>query len=133
MDVTGLDDGVVRLRAWEGVAVTLDRGRWAEPVTPREDPAWRETALGRVADGLGARRLRTAGRAAVRLRPWSVLARVEVEGGDPVVQGQSAGEPFRGPAHRCAGALGAGPGAGAAGRRSGARLVAASGRRRTAA
>lgn len=64
--------------------VSVDRGRYHDAVTPWEREAWRGAAVDWVADVLAARGLRATGRWDVRLRPWSVLVRVPVGGGDAV-------------------------------------------------
>ncbi|MEU6672421.1 aminoglycoside phosphotransferase family protein [Streptomyces sp. NPDC046727] len=58
----------------------VDRGRYADAVTPWERESWRAAALDWVADRLAAHGLRTDGALEVRLRPWSVLIRVPVAG-----------------------------------------------------
>jgi hypothetical protein len=60
--------------------VLVDRGRFPDAVTPWDDEAWRSAALGWVTDELTARGLRPTGEWRVRLRPWSVLVRLPVEG-----------------------------------------------------
>ncbi|MGW0811970.1 phosphotransferase [Streptomyces viridiviolaceus] len=65
-------------------SVTVDRGRYQDAVTPWEQEAWRTAALGWVEGELAARGLRMTGQRLVRLRPWSVLMRVAVEGRDAV-------------------------------------------------
>ncbi|GAA2574258.1 aminoglycoside phosphotransferase family protein [Streptomyces lienomycini] len=62
----------------------VDRGLYQDAVTPWEERAWRAEALGWAKAGLAARHLRPTGEWRVRLRPWSVLLRLSVEGGDPV-------------------------------------------------
>ncbi|MEU9633894.1 phosphotransferase [Streptomyces tendae] len=64
--------------------VTVDRGRYQDTVTPWEEPAWRTEAIGWIEARLAARGLRPTGRRRVRLRPWSVLLRLSVEGDDAV-------------------------------------------------
>lgn len=59
--------------------VAVDRGRYPDAVTPWEDPAWQEAALGWAERGLAAHGLHTARRLTVRLRPWSVLVRMSAE------------------------------------------------------
>ncbi|MCX4771861.1 aminoglycoside phosphotransferase family protein [Streptomyces sp. NBC_01260] len=61
-------------------AVTVERGRYPDAVTPWQDPAWREAALAWAERTLAAHGLRTTRRLAVRLRPWSVLVRMTAEG-----------------------------------------------------
>ncbi|MFE0924477.1 aminoglycoside phosphotransferase family protein [Streptomyces mutabilis] len=67
-----------------GTSVVVDRGRFQDAVTPWDDEDWRAAALDWVADGLGACGLRPTGEWRLRLRPWSVLARLSVEGRDAV-------------------------------------------------
>ncbi|WP_411090380.1 aminoglycoside phosphotransferase family protein [Streptomyces sp. 049-1] len=66
------------------VPVVVDRGRYQDAVTPWEERSWRTDALAWTAGALAARGLRPAGEWWVRLRPWSVLVRVPVEGRDAV-------------------------------------------------
>ena len=60
--------------------MVVDRGQYQDAVTPWEDAAWREAALGWVRQELAARGMRPSGQWSVRLRPWSVLVRLPVEG-----------------------------------------------------
>ncbi|MER6106150.1 phosphotransferase [Streptomyces sp. NPDC001832] len=62
----------------------VDRGQYPGAVTPWEQEAWREEALGWAERGLAAHGLRETGQWKVRLRPWSVLVRMSVEGLDAV-------------------------------------------------
>ncbi|MFJ6070660.1 aminoglycoside phosphotransferase family protein [Streptomyces sp. NPDC093065] len=62
----------------------VDRGRYQDTVTPWEEPAWRAGALDWVRAGLTSHGLRPTGRWRVRLRPWSVLLRLDVEGREAV-------------------------------------------------
>jgi hypothetical protein len=62
-------------------AEVVDRGRHTHVVTPWERPEWRTAALEWVAGELAAHGLRECGPRLVRLRPWSVLVRLSVEGG----------------------------------------------------
>ncbi|GHE06293.1 phosphotransferase [Streptomyces alanosinicus] len=62
----------------------MDRGTYQYAPTPWEQRAWRDAALGWVAGRLAALGLRGGGDLSVRLRPWSVLVRVPVEGRDAV-------------------------------------------------
>ncbi|MFI1532929.1 aminoglycoside phosphotransferase family protein [Streptomyces anandii] len=64
--------------------MTVDRGKYPDLITPWEDEAWRSDALTWLEAALAGRGLRPAGARAVRLRPWSVLVRVPVEGGNTV-------------------------------------------------
>ncbi|MFF4502776.1 aminoglycoside phosphotransferase family protein [Streptomyces sp. NPDC001401] len=61
-------------------AETVDRGRHPQAVTPWEDEAWRAAALGWIHEVLAVHGLRPAGSPQVRLRPWSVLVRLDVGG-----------------------------------------------------
>ncbi|MGW0574614.1 aminoglycoside phosphotransferase family protein [Streptomyces sp. NPDC002920] len=65
---------------WTDVPVTVDRGDYPDAVTPWEDEGWRAEALGWAERELAALGLRVSGGPTVRLRPWSVLARLRVEG-----------------------------------------------------
>ncbi|MFB8038958.1 aminoglycoside phosphotransferase family protein [Streptomyces sp. NPDC056004] len=64
--------------------VAVDRGRYPDAVTPWEQEDWRADALGWVERGLAAHGLRETGPRKVRLRPWSVLVRMSVAGGEAV-------------------------------------------------
>ncbi|WP_031038926.1 phosphotransferase [Streptomyces sp. NRRL F-5650] len=59
--------------------VAVDRGGYRDTVTPWEEPAWRAEVLAWVRAGFTAHGLRPTGRWRARLRPWSVLLRLEVE------------------------------------------------------
>lgn len=61
-------------------SITVDRGAYEHAATPWEQESWRASALGWVEERLAVRGLRSSGDLAVRLRPWSVLMRVPVEG-----------------------------------------------------
>ncbi|MGW3208055.1 phosphotransferase [Streptomyces sp. NPDC001135] len=65
-------------------SLVVDRSAYQYAPTPWEQDSWRAAALGWVAEQLAARGLRVNGDLGVRLRPWSVLVRVPVEGQDPV-------------------------------------------------
>ncbi|MER5433185.1 aminoglycoside phosphotransferase family protein [Streptomyces sp. NPDC002588] len=65
---------------WTDVPVTVDRGDYPDAVTPWEDEDWRAAALGWAERELAALGLRVSGERAVRLRPWSVLVRLPVDG-----------------------------------------------------
>ncbi|MFD7495086.1 phosphotransferase [Streptomyces sp. NPDC059832] len=62
----------------------VDRGRYQDAVTPWERQDWREAVFGWAERGLAAHGLRETGPRKVRLRPWSVLVRMSVAGGDVV-------------------------------------------------
>ncbi|MEU6815350.1 phosphotransferase [Streptomyces sp. NPDC046860] len=62
----------------------VDRGAYPEAVTPWDEPAWRGAALDWIEGGLAAHGLRPGGAPRVRVRPWSVTARVPVAGHTPV-------------------------------------------------
>ncbi|GAA3155925.1 phosphotransferase [Streptomyces echinatus] len=61
-------------------STVVDRGRYADVVTPWEQESWRAAALDWVAARLAAHGLSADGAPQVRLRPWSVLVRVPVAG-----------------------------------------------------
>ncbi|MFE9597037.1 aminoglycoside phosphotransferase family protein [Streptomyces hokutonensis] len=58
----------------------IDRGQYEGTKTPWDQETWRNAALGWARRELAARGLRETGRLGVRLRPWSVLVRIAVEG-----------------------------------------------------
>ncbi|MEU9318742.1 phosphotransferase [Streptomyces sp. NPDC048295] len=62
----------------------VDRGKYPDAVTPWEREDWRADALGWAERGLAARGLSETGPRRVRLRPWSVLVRMSVAGGEAV-------------------------------------------------
>ncbi|MDT0380814.1 aminoglycoside phosphotransferase family protein [Streptomyces sp. DSM 42041] len=64
----------------ERTTTSVDRGAYPDAVTPWEQETWRDAALDWARRGLAAHGLRETGRRAVRLRPWSVLVRLSVEG-----------------------------------------------------
>ncbi|MFE0510042.1 aminoglycoside phosphotransferase family protein [Streptomyces sp. NPDC058964] len=66
------------------VSMTVDRGQYEDALTPWEQETWRNDVFGWVEGELAAHGLRVTGRTEVRLRPWSVLVRVCVRGGDSV-------------------------------------------------
>ncbi|MFJ5261968.1 aminoglycoside phosphotransferase family protein [Streptomyces sp. NPDC088387] len=68
----------------EAEPAAIDRGRYGDAVTPWEDTAWRADALGWARRELAAHGLRPAREWRVRLRPWSVLFRLTLVGGDAV-------------------------------------------------
>ncbi|MQY34353.1 hypothetical protein SRB17_23190 [Streptomyces sp. RB17] len=65
-------------------SIVVDRSRYQYAPTPWERESWRASALDWVAEQLAVRGLRASGELRVRLRPWSVLMRVPVEGRDVV-------------------------------------------------
>ena len=76
-----------RPRCWndamhDDTPVITDRGQYENAKTPWDQPTWRKAALGWATRELTARGLRESGtaRRSVRLRPWSVLVRIPVEG-----------------------------------------------------
>jgi hypothetical protein len=60
----------------------IDRGAYPDAVTPWEDPAWRAAAFDWLDARLAEAGIRETGPRRVRVRPWSVLVRVEAS--DPV-------------------------------------------------
>ncbi|HZX01713.1 phosphotransferase [Kribbella sp.] len=60
----------------------IDRGAYPDARTPWDDPAWRATALGWLDAELARIGVRELGERRVRVRPWSVIVRVEAA--DPV-------------------------------------------------
>ncbi|MET8327837.1 phosphotransferase [Streptomyces sp. NPDC005181] len=62
----------------------VDRGQYEGALTPWEQAAWREAALKWARQGLAAHGLRETGRRKVRVRPWSVLVRMSVDGHNDV-------------------------------------------------
>ncbi|MGO4456214.1 aminoglycoside phosphotransferase family protein [Streptomyces sp. M-16] len=68
----------------EEVRAAVDRGDHPRGVTPWDRAPWRAAALAWAGDALAAHGLRATGERRVRLRPWSVLVRIAVEGGTPV-------------------------------------------------
>ncbi|MFE0851703.1 phosphotransferase [Streptomyces rochei] len=64
--------------------VIVDRGRFQDAVTPWDDDGWRTAAVDWATAALAARGLRPTGEWRVRSRPWSVLARLPVEGREAV-------------------------------------------------
>lgn len=74
-----------RTPCWDGAmhheaSLVVDRGQYQDAVTPWEQETWRAAALGWVERELAAHSLRGTGERSVRLRPWSVLVRIGVEG-----------------------------------------------------
>jgi hypothetical protein len=65
-------------------STVVDRGQYADAVTPWEREEWRGAALGWVEREVVAGGLRPSGQRRVRVRPWSVLVRVGVEEGADV-------------------------------------------------
>ncbi|MEU3899900.1 phosphotransferase [Streptomyces sp. NPDC045251] len=66
------------------ISVTVDRGRFQDAATPWDDDVWRAGVLDWVTASLAALGVRPTGEWRVRSRPWSVLARLSVEGSDAV-------------------------------------------------
>jgi hypothetical protein len=66
------------------VPAVVDRGRYQDTVTPWEEDSWRTAAIAWAEAELAAQGLRPTGEWRVRLRPWSVLWRLCVEGREPV-------------------------------------------------
>ncbi|MFK0252542.1 aminoglycoside phosphotransferase family protein [Streptomyces sp. NPDC090445] len=62
------------------IPARVDRGGYPEAVTPWDEEPWRAAVSAWVERELAARGLRESGRREVRLRPWSVLVRLSVEG-----------------------------------------------------
>ncbi|MFD4861699.1 aminoglycoside phosphotransferase family protein [Streptomyces atratus] len=60
--------------------MVVDRGQYQDAMTPWEQEAWRNAALGWAERELSAHGLRETGQRRVRLRPWSVLVRMSVVG-----------------------------------------------------
>lgn len=58
----------------------MDRGRFDTAVTPWERAQWRDAALAWAERELTEHGLRVTGPRTVRLRPWSVLVRLSIEG-----------------------------------------------------
>ncbi|MER6070191.1 phosphotransferase [Streptomyces sp. NPDC001817] len=65
-------------------SIVVDRSNHQYAPTPWEQESWRASALDWVAEQLASHGLRPNGELRVRLRPWSVLVRVPVEGRDAV-------------------------------------------------
>ncbi|WP_329350301.1 aminoglycoside phosphotransferase family protein [Streptomyces sp. NBC_01261] len=67
----------------DDTATVVDRGQYENAKTPWDQATWRNEALAWATRELAARGLRESGTARrnVRLRPWSVLVRIPVEGG----------------------------------------------------
>ncbi|MFI9630749.1 aminoglycoside phosphotransferase family protein [Streptomyces sp. NPDC052042] len=61
-------------------STVVDRGQYQDAMTPWEQKAWRDVALGWAERKLTACGLRETGQRRVRLRPWSVLVRMSVVG-----------------------------------------------------
>ncbi|MGW4164357.1 phosphotransferase [Streptomyces sp. NPDC004788] len=57
------------------VPMTVDRGRFADAVTPWEEIAWRAAALEWAERGLARHGLAETGPREARIRPWSILVR----------------------------------------------------------
>lgn len=78
-----------RPRCWndamhDDTTVITDRGQYENAKTPWDQATWRAEALGWAGRELAARGLRESAtaRRSVRLRPWSVLVRIPVEGAE---------------------------------------------------
>jgi hypothetical protein len=83
--LTGIGGEAEAIRSAEGTGqATVDRGRYSDAVTPWEDPSWRAAAVSWAQEQLLAHNLRGSGQLHVRLRPWSVIVRVEIAGGGRV-------------------------------------------------
>ncbi|MFD4553397.1 phosphotransferase [Streptomyces sp. NPDC058469] len=69
----------------DDTSTVMDRGQHEDAKTPWDQGTWRNEALGWAGRELAARGLRESGtaRRGVRLRPWSVLVRIPVEGAGP--------------------------------------------------
>ncbi|MFD8387971.1 phosphotransferase [Streptomyces sp. NPDC059680] len=65
-------------------SIVVDRSEHQYAPTPWEQESWRVSALAWVAEQLASHGLRAGGELRVRLRPWSVLVRVPVEGREAV-------------------------------------------------
>ncbi|MGW7682487.1 phosphotransferase [Kribbella sp. NPDC054772] len=61
------------------MTLKIDRGSYPEAQTPWEEPAWRAAALDWLDRELAALGVGETGPRRVRLRPWSVIIRVEAE------------------------------------------------------
>ncbi|MFF5504926.1 phosphotransferase [Streptomyces roseolus] len=62
-------------------AAVVDRGRFADSVTPWDDAEWRREVFGWAERVLASHGLVEAGAREVRVRPWSVLVRFRTGGG----------------------------------------------------
>ncbi|KUN09731.1 phosphotransferase [Streptomyces yokosukanensis] len=79
-------------------SIVVDRNTYQYAATPWERESWRDAALDWVAERLAARGLRMGAELRVRLRPWSVLVRVPVQGRDAVwFKANPPGSAFEGP------------------------------------
>jgi hypothetical protein len=75
----------------------VERGRYEGAATPWDAAPWRRAALDWAGEALTARGLRESGRRTVRLRPWSVLVRLPLEGGGACwLKANPAGSAFEG-------------------------------------
>lgn len=74
----------IRAAAVAGADLPVERGDYAGVRTPWDRPAWRADFLSWAEQALAASGLRGAGGRTVRLRPWSVLVKMPVEGHEPV-------------------------------------------------
>ncbi|GAA3507296.1 hypothetical protein [Streptomyces showdoensis] len=66
----------------DDAGTTVDRGQYADAVTPWDDAVWRASALGWAERALARHGLRERGPREVRIRPWSVLVRFRVGTGE---------------------------------------------------
>ncbi|RSS44014.1 aminoglycoside phosphotransferase family protein [Streptomyces sp. WAC08241] len=73
--------------------VSVDRGRFADAVTPWEDEDWRAAAFAWAERELGRHGLRATGTREVRVRPWSVLVRFRTGPGERDAVWFKAGAP----------------------------------------
>ncbi|MFI6643710.1 aminoglycoside phosphotransferase family protein [Streptomyces sp. NPDC050504] len=80
-DETAVDTGAA---AAPGTDLPVEYGDYADVPTPWNRPAWRDALLSWAEQALTAHGLRETGGRTVRLRPWSVLVRMPVEGREPV-------------------------------------------------
>ncbi|MEV6513226.1 aminoglycoside phosphotransferase family protein [Streptomyces sp. NPDC051642] len=76
----------------DDTSAVMDRGQHQDAKTPWDQSTWRNEVLGWAARELAARGLRESGtaRRGVRLRPWSILVRIPVEGADTTAATASA-------------------------------------------
>ncbi|MFF4172193.1 aminoglycoside phosphotransferase family protein [Streptomyces sp. NPDC001744] len=74
-------------------SMTVDRGQFADAVTPWEEEDWRADALAWAERELGRRGLRETGPREVRVRPWSILVRFRTGTGERDAVWFKAGAP----------------------------------------